>query len=293
MADKKNRGLGRGLDALFGSSSEMMLPSDAPSDYRLERMAVEKIVRGSYQPRQSFDEESLDALAASIREQGLLSPIIVRATKTPGHYEIVAGERRFIAAQRAGLKEVPVIVRELDDKRTLALALIENLQREDLNPIEEAEGIARLIEEFDYTHEAASEAIGRSRAATTNALRLLTLAQEVQSMVRAGELSMGHARALVGLDGAEQVLLAKEIVARALSVRQTERLVAEQAKKAGQRGRQKVVIKTRDDLRLEEALADVLGTKVSLSANKKGKGKIIIEFANLEQLQGIVDKIQH
>ncbi len=288
MAEKKNKGLGRGLDALFGSANEMVLPSEG-TDSELRRMPVDKLVRGAYQPRQAFDPEALQTLADSISKEGVLSPILVREVKN-GRFEIIAGERRFLAAQKAGLTEVPVIVREMDDQKALAVALIENLQREDLNPIEEARGIERLIEEFNYTHEAAAEAIGRSRTATTNALRLLSLTEPVQEMVRSGELSMGHARALLSLSAANQILVAKEVSQKGLSVRQTESLVRRMTEDKPVKSR--VVIKTRDDLRLEEALADTLGAKVSLSANKKGKGKIIIEFANLEQLQGIVDKIQ-
>lgn len=287
MAEAKKKGLGRGLDALFGSAEEIALPD---GDYRLEHLSIEKIVPGEYQPRQSMDQGSLQELADSIKEQGLLSPIIVRP-QNKGRYEIVAGERRFVAAGLAGLTEVPVIIRQLDDKKTLALALIENLQREGLNPIDEALGIDRLVKEFDYTHEQAAQAIGRSRAATTNALRLLNLAEEVQQMLRVGEIDMGHARALLTLMPVDQVQVAKEVAAKGLNVRQTETLVRRLAEEKPIKPQ--VVIKTRDDLRLEEALADTLGAKVSLSANKKGKGKIIIEFANLEQLQGIVDKIQH
>ena len=287
MAEAKKKGLGRGLDALFDSAEEIALPD---GDYQLEHLSIEKIIPGEYQPRQSMDQGALQELADSIKEQGLLSPIIVRP-QDKDRYEIVAGERRFVAAGLAGLTEVPVIIRQLDDKKTLALALIENLQREGLNPIDEALGIDRLVKEFDYTHEQAAQAIGRSRAATTNALRLLNLAEEVQQMLRVGEIDMGHARALLTLMPVDQVQVAKEVAAKGLNVRQTEALVRRLAEEKPIKPQ--VVIKTRDDLRLEEALADTLGAKVSLSANKKGKGKIIIEFANLEQLQGIVDKIQH
>ena len=287
MAEAKKKGLGRGLDALFDSAEEIALPD---GDYQLEHLSIEKIVPGEYQPRQSMDQGALQELADSIKEQGLLSPIIVRP-QDKDRYENVAGERRFVAAGLAGLTEVPVIIRQLDDKKTLALALIENLQREGLNPIDEALGIDRLVKEFDYTHEQAAQAIGRSRAATTNALRLLNLAEEVQQMLRVGEIDMGHARALLTLMPVDQVQVAKEVAAKGLNVRQTEALVRRLAEEKPIKPQ--VVIKTRDDLRLEEALADTLGAKVSLSANKKGKGKIIIEFANLEQLQGIVDKIQH
>ena len=290
MPEAKKKGLGRGLDALFGSVGDMSLP-DGEVDYHLEHVSRDKIIPGEFHPRQKMDRDTLQELANSIKEQGVLSPIIVRP-RDDGRYEIVAGERRFHAAGMAGLTEVPVIVRQLDDKKTLALALIENLQREGLNPIDEALGIDRLVKEFDYTHEQAAQAIGRSRTATTNALRLLNLADEVQQMLRDGVIDMGHARALLTLPAVEQVQIAKEVAAKGLNVRQTEALVRRLAEDKPT-VKPKVVIKTRDDLRLEEALADTLGAKVSLSANKKGKGKIIIEFANLEQLQGIVDKIQH
>ena len=287
MAEAKKKGLGRGLDALFDSAEEIALPD---GDYQLEHLSIEKIVPGEYQPRQSMDQGALQELADSIKEQGLLSPIIVRP-QDKDRYEIVAGERRFVAAGLAGLTEVPVIIRQLDDKKTLALALIENLQREGLNPIDEALGIDRLVKEFDYTHEQAAQAIGRSRAATTNALRLLNLAEKGREIFRVSWIDMGHARALLTLMPVDQVQVAKEVAAKGLNVRQTEALVRRLAEEKPIKPQ--VVIKTRDDLRLEEALADTLGAKVSLSANKKGKGKIIIEFANLEQLQGIVDKIQH
>lgn len=284
---KKNKGLGRGLDALFGSSDNMDLPA-LSDDYVLMQMNIEQIQPGELQPRTELLTSSLQELAASIKAEGVLNPIIVRPL-TMGRYEIVAGERRFQAAKLAGLKTVPVIVRELDDKKTLALALIENLQREDLNPIDEALGIQRLIEEFQYTHEEAAQEIGRARTSISNALRLLNLATEVQNMIKAGQIDMGHARALLSLSQADQVMLAKEVVAKGLNVRQVEAL----CKRLHQpKQNTKVVIKTKDDLILEESLAETLGTSVKLTANKKGKGKIVIEFANLDQLQGIVDKIQ-
>ena len=290
MAEAKKKGLGRGLDALFNSIEDMKLPSNEQEPL-MEMMAIDRILPGMMQPREKISTDGLADLAASIKAQGILNPISVRPHPSePDRYEIIAGERRFRAANMAGLTEIPVIVRRLDDKTTLALALIENLQREDLNPMDEAQGIQRLVEEFSFTHEEAAQALGRSRAATTNALRLLGLTAEVQAMVRSGTLSMGHARALLTLPAAEQIMYANEIVAKGLNVRQTEALVQRHSEQKPTRA--KVVIKTRDDLRLEEALADALGTTVKLSANKKGKGKIIIEFANLEQLQGIVDKIQ-
>ncbi len=288
-ASKKARGLGKGLDALFYGGSNGIDALEEKDEAFYREIPIENVVPGRSQPRQKVSEESLAELADSIREQGIISPIVVRPN-TDGRYEIIAGERRYRAAGAVGLKTVPVLIRDVDNRHALAMALIENIQRENLNPIEEAAGIQRLIEEFDYTHEAAADAIGRSRTATTNLLRLLGLCEEVKAMVQAGELEMGHARALLALEGAEQIILAKEIAAKGLSVRQTEEMI--RRRREEKPAKKKVVIKTRDDLRLEEALADTLGAVVKLTANQKGKGRIVIEFANLEQLQGIVDKIQ-
>lgn len=284
----KTKGLGRGLEALFEDSDFSDLP-DGTEDRRLDDMPIEKLRPGVYQPRTEMNSEGLAELAGSIREQGIINPIIVRSIGGD-EYEIIAGERRYRAARQLGLETVPVIIREVDNQRALAMALIENIQREDLNPVEEAKGIERLIEEFQYTHEAAAEAIGRSRTATTNMLRLLQLTDQVKALLADGRLAMGHARALLAVEGADQILLAQEVVSKELSVRQTEDLIKKYKKRTTEK--KKVVIKTRDDLRLEEALADTLGATVKLTANTKGKGKIVIEFANLDQLQGIVDHIQ-
>jgi ParB family chromosome partitioning protein len=288
---EKNKGLGRGLDALFGAPLSEDWMSDEKDGLAVEELRLSEVAPGRMQPRSRMEPEALEALAASIREEGILSPLIVR--KTDAGYEIVAGERRYQAAKMIGLETVPAIVRELDDRHALAVGLIENIQRENLNPIEEALGVRRLQEEFGLTHEECAKAIGRSRSATTNLLRLLGLNEEVQAMLARGELEMGHARALLALEGAMQVVAAKRVALEALSVRQTENLV-KKMKEGGVRKEPKsrVVIKTRDDERLEEALAHTLGTVVKLSASPKGKGKIVIEFSNLEQLQGIVDRIQ-
>lgn len=286
MAARKLGGLGRGLGAIYyDDATDISEKADQP----YEVVNIDLLQPGESQPRTQMSEEGLSELADSIRQQGIISPIIVRKTLA-GKYEIIAGERRFRAAKLVGLLDVPVIVREVDDRQALAMALIENIQREDLNPLEEAVGIQRLIEECSYTHEQAAEAIGRSRTTATNLLRLLNLTDEVKAMLMEGALEMGHARALLALEAGEQILVAKEIVARGLSVRQTEELVKKHKDK--QPARPKVVIKTRDDLRLEETLAESLGAVVKLTANQKGKGRIVIEFANLDQLQGIVDKIQ-
>ncbi len=289
MAKKnvKPRGLGRGLDALFADDESISF--DALTE-DLREVGVGELHPGRFQPRRTIEDEQLAELAGSIREQGLISPIIVRPDNRDGGFEIIAGERRWRAVRKLGWDKVTVIVKDFDDKKTLAVALIENLQREDLNPIEEALGIERLIHEFEYTHEEAARALGRSRTATTNALRLLELTDEVKAMVERGELSMGHARALLGGKGARQVELAKEVLLKGLSVRQTEELVRRAVE--GEPAKKQVVIKTRDDLKLEESLADTLGAVVKLKANKKGRGRIVIEFANLEQLQGIVEHIQ-
>lgn len=289
MAKKndKPRGLGRGLDALFADDESISF--DALTE-DLREVGVGELHPGRFQPRRTIEDEQLAELAGSIREQGLISPIIVRPDNREGGFEIIAGERRWRAVRKLGWDKVTVIVKDFDDKKTLAVALIENLQREDLNPIEEALGIERLIGEFEYTHEEAARALGRSRTATTNALRLLELTDEVKAMVERGELSMGHARALLGVKGARQVELAKEVLLKGFSVRQTEELVRRALE--GEPAKKQVVIKTRDDLKLEESLADTLGAVVKLKANKKGRGRIVIEFANLEQLQGIVEHIQ-
>ena len=277
MTAKKLGGLGRGLGAIYDDFDVSGLSEEDGDDKRLETVKLDELRPGSTQPRSTMTEEGLQELADSIRQQGIISPIIVR-------------ERRFRAARMAGLEEVPVIIRTVDQTQALAMALIENMQREDLNPLEEAAGIQRLIDECDYTHEQAAEAVGRSRTATTNLLRLLTLTPEVKAMLKERKLEMGHARALLALDAAEQVLAAKEVVAKALSVRQTEDLIRRMKEK--QPVRQKFVVKTRDDIRLEESLAETLGAVVKLSANSKGKGRIVIEFTNLDQLEGIVHRIQ-
>ena len=307
MVTKKPKGLGRGLDALLGPTLASSGEGDAATPAGTPMMlALEAMAPGQYQPRTRMDEGALYELAESIKAQGIMQPILVRrlqskaasaqagqaraATDFAANYEIIAGERRFRAARMAGLEEVPVIIRTVDQTQALAMALIENMQREDLNPLEEAAGIQRLIDECDYTHEQAAEAVGRSRTATTNLLRLLTLTPEVKAMLKERKLEMGHARALLALDAAEQVLAAKEVVAKALSVRQTEDLIRRMKEK--QPVRQKFVVKTRDDIRLEESLAETLGAVVKLSANSKGKGRIVIEFTNLDQLEGIVHRIQ-
>ena len=287
MAVKKARGLGKGLDALLGKKEDVVITLADAKDDSLSELDIEKIQPGQYQPRTQMDSASLEELAQSIKEQGLISPILVRPiSKTK--YEIIAGERRYRAAKMAGLKRVPVLIRKISNEKALAWALIENIQRENLNPLEEAAGIQRLVSEFNLTHESASRAIGRSRTATTNLLRLLNLAKPVQDLLMANQISMGHARALLGLEPAMQVAIAQEIVNKGLSVRQVETLVAQIGQKKEKPSTEKKLQKDNDTLRLEEELSNVIGTTVRLNANRKGKGKLIIEFSSYDQLDGII-----
>ncbi|MFN7643820.1 MAG: ParB/RepB/Spo0J family partition protein [Burkholderiales bacterium] len=288
---RKLKGLGRGLDNLLGADRPppALDLSGAPLPPVVLPVAV--LQAGHYQPRTRMDEAALQELAASIRMHGVMQPLLVRAIGT-NRYEIIAGERRFRAAQLAGLDEVPVLVREVSDQNALAMALIENIQREDLNPLEEAQAIRRLLDEFQYTHEQASEAIGRSRSATSNLLRLLNLAEPVQTMLLAGDLEMGHARALLALERAQQILAANRVVEKRLSVRDTEKLVSQAAaesagtpgKPSGGRPRRSV---DADLARLQEQLADHLNAPVELHANARGKGRLVIHFDSVEQFEGL------
>ncbi|SAI66831.1 chromosome partitioning protein ParB [Bordetella ansorpii] len=298
MVTKKPKGLGRGLDALLGADSPAIdnigrtpapqqPPEGPPTVLPITRMRA-----GKYQPRTRMDEGALAELAESIRTQGIMQPILVRALKSEGEgeYEIIAGERRFRAAQLAGLKEVPVLVREVADENAAVMALIENIQREDLNPLEEAHGVRRLLDEFGLTHEQAAQAIGRSRSATSNLLRLLNLASPVQTMLLAGDVDMGHARALLAVDAATQIQLANQIVAKRLSVREAEKLVARTQKDAEASPRKKSVGASRDVARLEEALSDHLGTRVSLKVGAREKGQIVIDFHGWEHLNSLLER---
>ncbi|HEY8070297.1 MAG TPA: ParB/RepB/Spo0J family partition protein [Burkholderiales bacterium] len=277
----KPKGLGRGLDALLGGDESERKDSMAT-------LPVGAIRPGKYQPRTRMDEKALAELAASIRAQGLMQPLLVRPVGR-GQYELIAGERRWRAAQIAGLAEVPVLVREVADSAALAMALIENIQREDLNPIEEATGLQRLVEEFRMTHEQAADAVGRSRSATTNLLRLLKLAKPVQAMLMAGGLEMGHARALLALDGARQVEAANRIVARGLSVRESEALGARMSRGPTGRRKQKT---DRDLARLEEEISQRLGTTVQVRPGRKGSGTIHIRYSGLDHLDQLLKKLR-
>lgn len=287
----KLKGLGRGLDALLAGDMGSVGEADS-----LLMLKVEQLQPGKYQPRSYMDEAALQTLADSIKAQGIMQPILVRQLADE-QYEIIAGERRWRASQRAGLKEVPVLVREIADEAALAMALIENIQRENLNPLEEAQGIKRLIDEFDMTHEKAASAVGRSRVAVSNMLRLLTLTAHVQDMLMHGKLDMGHARALVGLDGAQQVLMAEQIVYNGLSVREAESLVKKHhgehekpVARTGQADTKKVNV-SQDVLRLQESLSDKLGAAVVIKAGANGAGSLKINYASLDQLDEIIAKI--
>ncbi|CAN7648373.1 ParB/RepB/Spo0J family partition protein [Pseudoduganella sp. LjRoot289] len=295
MATKKLKGLGRGLDALLGGDGDPSNPAangSAPTE-----LAVAQMQAGKYQPRTRMDEGGLAELAASIKTQGIMQPILVRpigAAKAGGpiKYEIIAGERRFRAAQLAGLEQVPVLVRDVDDRSAAAMALIENIQREDLNPLEEAQGIQRLITDFDFTHEQAATAVGRSRSAVSNLLRLINLAAPVQTMLMAGDIDMGHARALLAVDAATQITLANVVVAKRLSVRETEKLVQRAQEEQSEQSERKQKDKSGDILRLEEELADLLATPVVFKMGSKGRGQMVIDFADLDVLDGLLSRLR-
>ncbi len=275
----KLKGLGRGLDALLAGNEEAAA-RDSQQTLRLDELQP-----GKYQPRTHMDQESLAELAESVRAQGIMQPILVRRVEQG--YEIIAGERRWRAARIAGLSEVPVLVRDVPDEAALAMSLIENIQRENLNPLEEAVGIQRLVDEFGMTHEKAATAVGRSRSAVSNLLRLLNLAAPVQELLVRNRLEMGHARALLPLPGAAQIQAGQEISARQMSVREAEQLVKRLLTPPVERENKAV---DRDALHLQENLAEKLGAKVTLKAGNKGRGKLIIDYENLEQLDSIVAK---
>ena len=284
MNPPKMKGLGRGLDALLAANN-------APESQRQETLPVGVLQPGKYQPRTRMDPGSLEELAASIKAQGLIQPISVRPLpQREGRYEIIAGERRWRASQIAGLSEVPVLIRDIPDEAVLAMSLIENIQREDLNPLEEAAGLQRLIDEFGMTHQQAADAVGRSRSAASNLLRLLQLAKPAQDMLMAGDIEMGHARALLPLAKAEQGRVAALVVEKGYSVRETERLVARELNPPAHKPAEKPV--DRDLQRLEEDLADMVGAPVKIVANRKGIGNLAIRFSSLDQLDGLIERLR-
>jgi ParB family chromosome partitioning protein len=278
------KGLGRGLDALLGGATKRREAED-----ELAQLQVEALRPGKYQPRTRMDETSLAELADSIRARGVIQPIVVRPVND-GQYEILAGERRWRAARIAGLERIPAVVREVPDEAALGIGLIENIQREDLNPIEEASGLKRLIEEFKLTHEEVASAVGRSRAGVTNLLRLLELAGAVQGMLQDGKIDMGHARALLAVGKPRQVELAHQIAAKGFSVREAERLV--QSSVAQPRAQRHHTRLDTDSRRLQEELAESLGATVHLKPRRGGRGSVVIDYSSLEQLQGLVRKLQ-
>jgi ParB family transcriptional regulator, chromosome partitioning protein len=292
MVTKKPKGLGLGLEALLGPKV-LDTPADSPAGPPTT-LPLDALRPGVYQPRTRMDEGSLYELAQSIKSQGVMQPILVRPLAAPGQYEIIAGERRFRAARLAGLDEVPVLVKPVADEAAAVMALIENIQREDLNPLEEAQGLQRLVRDFGLTHEQAAQAVGRSRSAASNLLRLLNLSESVQQMLLAGDLEMGHARALLALPAAEQVMAAQEVVARKLNVRDTERLVGRAtAAGAGSDGRRatKTPPKPRDVARLEERLADALTAPVEIRLRKGDAGEIAIRFGSLDELDALLERL--
>ena len=296
MATKKNKGLGQGLEALLGPKVvEQPRASDSPRELQLGDM-----VAGQYQPRTRMDEGALYELAESIKSQGIMQPILVRKLAAGAHagkYEIIAGERRFRAAKLAGLSQVPVLVREVSDENTAIMALIENMQREDLNALEEAQGLQRLISEFQLTHEQAAQAVGKSRSAASNLMRLLNLTQAVQDMLMAGDIDMGHARALLAVDHAQQITLAHEIVGKKLSVRQAEALVKKTQNEHGSKHSKAKADKSGDIKRIEEELSDLLMAQVTIDLKpgrgKKQSGQVHIGFGSLDALNGIIDRLRH
>ena len=279
----KQKGLGRGLDALLANDLEEARNTDSQ-----QTLNVSQLQPGKYQPRSYMDDAALQTLADSIKTQGIMQPILVREI-SPDKFEIIAGERRWRASQMAGLQQVPVLVRDIADESALAMALIENIQRENLNPLEEAQGIKRLIDEFSMTHEKAADAVGRSRVAVSNLLRLLSLSSPVQDLLMHNKLDMGHARALIGLDAAQQVMLANKIVQQDLSVREVENLVKNLS--ADAKPKQQKISMNRDVLALQNTLSEKIGAVVSISAKASGAGTLKISYSNLDQLDDIIAKI--
>lgn len=284
----KKKRLGRGLGSLIGNIDEVTQVSDADRAHGLGEIDIDRIQRGKFQPRQNFDQQSLQELADSIRSQGIVQPIVVRPEGD--HFELVAGERRWRAAQIAGLQKIPAVVRDLDSKSAVAIALIENIQREDLNPLELAQGLMRLIDEFDLTHQQVADSVGRSRASVSNLLRLLDLADPVKDLVNRGLLDMGHARALLGLIRHDQVEVANIVVKRGLSVRETEALVKKVIK--GETGEKSLSKESDPDTRrLETRISEKLGAAVKIRSGKQGSGRLIISFHSSDELEGILEHL--
>jgi ParB family chromosome partitioning protein len=304
MVTKKTKGLGRGLEALLGPKVDDSLAAQAAAAEGLpSTLPLSQMVAGMYQPRTRMDEGALYELAESIKAQGIMQPILVRQLHdgpNAGKYEIIAGERRSRAAKLAGLDTVPVLVRNVPNEAAAAMALIENIQREDLNPLEEAQGLQRLIKEFGLTHELAAQAVGRSRSAASNLLRLLNLAEPVQSMLMAGDIDMGHARALLALDRATQITAANQISAKKMSVREAESLVKKLGAEFNLVPQKPKSEKSRDIKRIEEELSDLLTAQVEVRVKKRVKrhgrveelGELAIQFGSIDELNGLIDKLR-
>jgi ParB family chromosome partitioning protein len=303
MVTKKPKGLGRGLEALLGPKVADVPEAVTAESGQPSQLNVDQMVAGMYQPRTRMDEGALYELAESIKAQGIMQPILVRQLSdgpNAGKYEIIAGERRFRASKLAGLATVPVLVRDVPNEAAAAMALIENIQREDLNPLEEAQGLQRLIREFGLTHETAAQAVGRSRSAASNLLRLLNLAEPVQTMLMAGDLDMGHARALLALDKAAQITAGNQIAAKKLSVREAESLVKKLSAEFNLVHQKPKKEKSRDIRRVEEELSDLLMAEVEVRVKKRVKrlgkieemGELSIQFGSLDELNGLIDKLR-
>jgi ParB family chromosome partitioning protein len=303
MVTKKPKGLGRGLNNLLGPDLGQASVAEAPEAGLPTALSLADLVPGKYQPRTHMDEGALYELAESIKAQGIMSPILVRKLSqgpAAGRYEIIAGERRFRAARLAGLDSVPVLVRDVDDQAAAVMALIENMQREDLNPLEEAQGLQRLIREFGMTHEAAAQAVGRSRSAASNLLRLLNLAEPVQTMLMAGDIDMGHARALLSLERATQITAANQISAKKMSVREAESLVKKLAAEFSLQPPKVTKEKSRDVRRVEEELSDLLTAEVEVRIKKQIKrggrrqdvGELAIAFSSLDELNALIERLR-
>ncbi|MET0047520.1 MAG: ParB/RepB/Spo0J family partition protein [Sedimenticola sp.] len=295
MAAAKKRGLGRGLDALLGGAAkegEQETPVSGTSGENLTSLPVDLIQRGRYQPRRDFNPESLQELADSIAAQGVVQPIVVRPVEG-GRYEIIAGERRWRASQQAGLDEIPVVIRDVPDQTAMAMGLIENIQRDDLNPLEEATALHRLLNEFELTHQQIAQAVGKSRTTVTNLLRLLDLNEDVKKFIEERRLEMGHARALLGLKDEAQSKAARQVVAQGLSVRETEKLVRRLQGDEPAQAKPKAVAKEDPNVvRLENDLTEKLGARVKIQQGNSGKGKLVISYNSLDELDGILDHIQ-
>ena len=290
MATKK-RGLGRGLDALLGGATVAAMQEDAVrvDDRELQHLPLDLVQRGKYQPRRDMDLTALEELAQSIRSQGVMQPIVVRPI-TGGRYEIIAGERRWRASQQAGKDSIPALVRDIPDEAAIAMALIENIQREDLNPIEEAVALQRLQQEFQLTQQQLADAVGKSRVSISNLLRLIALPEEIKTLLSHGDLEMGHARALLGLPAEQQIDGARHVVARGLTVRQTEALVRQWL--SGKPAAKRAVKADPDISRLEQRLAERLGSPVQIKHGQKGKGQLVIRYNSLDELQGVLAHIR-